>query len=408
MTSQFSDSFHYYIPPEEGVVKAAFEGGMIVFDTNVLLSAYRFAPGARRELLSAIRKVAERIWIPNRVAEEFHRNRISVINGYDAEYGPVVEGLREAQNRIDAELVPKIEQLANRAALAEQEKRELIKLVGDSTAMAFRAVESLRKQHDLPPSGEGDTILAEFQELFEGRTGTVLCEQDLADAIAEAERRAEQRMPPGFRDAKNSEPYGDYLIWRQTLIEAGVRKCDYLLFVTGDKKDDWYQIVRGRTIGAQPQLVREAHRECGAQLVMCDATSFLFHARQYLEAEVSPETIRQSEVAAKNYLRVEVERQLRRRDELDELTALEGQKEAELERERRDEAALQAHLAASTGYEDQSTKNLLRALRLTRGKIALLDADLQEVRNRRMQFASELRDERDRLSRVAGVATQAL
>lgn len=408
MGSQFSDSFHYYIPPDERVIKAAFQSGMIVFDTNVLLSAYRFAPGARKELLSVVRRVADRVWIPHRVAEEFHKNRLSVINGYDAEYGPVVDALREAQKRIDAELVPKIDQLANRAALAEQEKRDLIKLVGDSTAKACRAVESLRKQHDLPPSGEGDTILVEFQELFEGKTGTALGEHDMADSIAEAERRAEQKIPPGFRDAKNAEPYGDYLIWKQTLLEASARKCEYLLFVTGDKKDDWYQIVKGKSIGAQPQLVKEADRECGAQLVMCDTTSFLFHARQYLKAEVSPETIRQSKAAAKNYQRAEMERQMRLQDQLAQLAGFERAKEMELERVRRDVAELEAVLSAAlnSGSENQDTTNWRTAVEVAQRRMTVLDAELDEVRMKRREYSIELREVRDSFRQVVDEAIQ--
>lgn len=385
MASQFSDSFHYYIPPSERVIKGAFQGGMIVLDTNVLLSAYRFAPKARKELLSAIRRVAGRVWIPHRVAEEFHKNRIGVINGYDAEYGPVVDALRDAQSRIDAELVPKIEQLANRAALADQEKRDLIKLVADSTAKACRAVENLRKQHDLPPSGEGDKILAEFQELFEGKTGATLGERDLSEVIAEAERRAEQEIPPGFRDAKNTEPYGDYLIWRQTLIEASARKCEYLLFVTGDKKPDWYQVVKGKTIGAQPQLVKEAHRECGAQLVMCDTTSFLFHARQYLEAEVSAETIRQSQLT-------EVGRQIRLRDQLDRLQAVEALRRRQLSETHHEAGAVDVALMDASNVESNSyeKEKLLKARLANHVRMHDLNVELAEIGTRIDDIRSQL------------------
>lgn len=412
MASQFSDSFHYYIPPSERAIKAAFQGGMIVFDTNVLLGAYRFAPKARKELLSAIRRVADRVWVPHRVAEEFHKRRIGVINGYDAEYGPVVDALREAQSRIDAELVPKIEQLANRAALADQEKRDLIKLVADSTAKACRAVENLRKQHDLPAGGEGDAILAEFQELFEGKTGGGLAEQDIADAIAEAERRAEQKIPPGFRDAKNPEPYGDYLIWRQTLIEASARRCEYLLFVTGDKKDDWYQVVRGKTIGAQPQLTKEAHRECGAQLIMCDTTSFLYHASQYLEAEVSEETIRQSQLDAK--LRAELEREeVTLRHELARLSEFIAVQRMHLmamqdEAEKLDAVLLSASESETESQETERLRRLQHARVHVHNRITSLKAELADLDARYAYTERHLpREERRGLSQVRGEASPA-
>jgi hypothetical protein len=40
----FSCQFGHYIPPSPDAIKQAMVGGMIVLDTNVLLSAYRFAP----------------------------------------------------------------------------------------------------------------------------------------------------------------------------------------------------------------------------------------------------------------------------------------------------------------------------------------------------------------------------
>jgi len=80
MSSGFiSTPFQYYLAPDDGQTKAAVTSGMVVLDANVLLSAYRFAPPARNELLSALERVANRAWIPHRVAEEFHRNRLKVI-----------------------------------------------------------------------------------------------------------------------------------------------------------------------------------------------------------------------------------------------------------------------------------------------------------------------------------------
>lgn len=65
--------------------------------------------------------------------------------------------------------------------------------------------------------------------------------------------------------------------------------------MTIDNKADWYQILKGRTIAARPELTRELDEVANTQLVMLNVSSFLFHAREYLDAQVSAETIRQSE-----------------------------------------------------------------------------------------------------------------
>ena len=145
MSSGFTDPFRYYLPPDANAIKSAMTSGLIVLDTNVLLSAYRFAPAARDELLSVLDSIVDRIWIPHRVAEEFHRNRLEVISDQDAAYMPVLEALRLAQSSLDEELQSRIAQLANRAALSDSEGTELIRLVTKSTESAARAVEKLRK-----------------------------------------------------------------------------------------------------------------------------------------------------------------------------------------------------------------------------------------------------------------------
>ena len=75
----FSEQFREYLLPDEAEVRSAVATAMIVLDTNVLLSAYRFAPTAREELLAAIEQLGDRVWVPHQVGLEFHRNRYSVI-----------------------------------------------------------------------------------------------------------------------------------------------------------------------------------------------------------------------------------------------------------------------------------------------------------------------------------------
>jgi len=295
MPSGFTAPFRYYLPPDDNSIKSAMTTGLVVLDTNVLLSAYRFAPAAREELLSVIERISDRIWIPNRVAEEFQKNRLQVIGDYDAAYLPVIDALHAAQESLDDELGSKIGQLANRAALSDIQRTNLLELVAKSTEAAALAVKRLRKDHGLADLRGDDAILSKFQLLLDDKTGPPLSEVDLEKAVDEAKRRIEQRIPPGYLDNKKADPYGDYIVWKQTLLEVASRKVSYLVFVTSDNKEDWYRVVKGKTVGARPELAKELIDQANAELVMLNTTSFLFHAREYLDAKVSQETIRQSE-----------------------------------------------------------------------------------------------------------------
>lgn len=317
----FSDSFQNYLLPNDNVTKNAMTSGMIVLDTNVLLSAYRFAPTARGELLSVLDGVADRIWIPNRVAEEFHRNRLQVISDYDSAYMPVLDALCEMQENLNGDLASKVAQLANRAALTDAEKGGLLGPLTASIMAAISTVDNLRKAHGITDLRTNDEILARFQQLFDNRTGSAFNESDLKAAITEAERRTANRIPPGYLDSKKSEPYGDYFIWRQALLEVRSRSAANLVFVTGDVKEDWYLIIKGKTIGARPELAGELQHEANAQLIMMNTTSFLFHAREHLNAAVSPETIRQAEAlpTSSNNLQRKSAQKQRSKKELDRL-----------------------------------------------------------------------------------------
>jgi len=73
------DQFTPYYAPDDEAVAAALRTGLVTPDTNVMLAAYRFERHARDELLAALEKLEDRLWIPHQVALEFHRNRLGVI-----------------------------------------------------------------------------------------------------------------------------------------------------------------------------------------------------------------------------------------------------------------------------------------------------------------------------------------
>jgi hypothetical protein len=298
MSASFSNYFRHYLPPDSQMIKNAVSSGLIIFDTNIFLNAYRFAPTARKQLLSVLALVSDRTWIPHRVAEEFHKNRIVVMADYDAAYVAVAEPLKAMQRKLETDITPVIKQLANRAALTHEERDRLLKLVASCTKPAMSAVESLRQAHGLDNVHRSDPVLSAYQELYDDKVGPPFTDEEHEDAIKEAQRRIDNGIPPGYRDSKKEEPFGDYFIWRQTLIEVAKRKAPLLLFVTADTKEDWYQQVKGRTICARPELTKEIMNYANANLVMLTLSSFFFHAREHLNVEISAETIRQSEQAA--------------------------------------------------------------------------------------------------------------
>lgn len=292
MPRGFSDSFSHYLPPSRDQIASAFKSGLIVLDTNVLLNCYRFAADARDQLLTVLEEVADRIWVPHQVALEFHRNRLQVIGDQATAYDSVLAELRSRQEAVSQELTQGMRQLVNRAALSAEERSRLVGLVDNSLRGAIDAVTELRDKHGVVNMLGSDQILTRLNAILDGKVGPPFSQEEQHQAVEESKRRTDNNLPPGYKDAKKEYQYGDYFIWRQALSRAASSEYKQVIFVTGDIKEDWYKIVKGRSICARPELTEEA-LATGIELIMLNVDRFLSEAKRYLGVSVSSETIRQ-------------------------------------------------------------------------------------------------------------------
>jgi hypothetical protein len=287
----FSDQFDHYLPCTDKTVRSAMQAGLVVVDANVLLNLYRFATKARNELFAAFDGLADRIWIPHQVGLEFHKNRLDVISERGTAYDGVLDLIETHDTTIIREIGDKARQLANRVALPADDRDQLLEMVNTLFLPIRKRLDKMREAHGLANMPTPDPILSRLQVIFEERVGAPYNENDGPRVLAEAQRRIKDKVPPGFKDASAR---GDYFVWRQTLDEVAARQVEYLVFVTSDVKEDWYLRVKGQVICARPELIEEARKEAGCSLVMMRTESFLRNSAEYLDARVSPDTIRQA------------------------------------------------------------------------------------------------------------------
>ncbi|MEV0158414.1 PIN domain-containing protein [Micromonospora sp. NPDC050686] len=288
----FSSQFNHFLVPTQAEVEDAIRTGVVVFDTNVLLNLYRFAPTARNELLAAFRKLGDRIFVPHQVGLEFHRNRLEVIADNREAYKVATASIAEHESSVVDELKEKIRQLSNRIALSESEKNRLLKAASGIFLPLTQELDEMRARHGLDDPLANDDILEQLQSIFANKVGSPFTEDEQRAALEEAARRNKEKIPPGYKDAPK---HGDYFVWKQSLVGAANRSAKLLVFVTGDVKEDWYLRVQGKSLCARPELSEEAFRETGARLVLMRTETFLRHASNFLDAAVSPDTIRQAE-----------------------------------------------------------------------------------------------------------------
>lgn len=292
---RLTDSFGAYYPPSQELLGSVFASGLIALDANVLLNLYRYLPSARDELFKVLEKLQDNLWIPHQVGLEFSRRRLSAIRDHESTF--------DALNaHLDASLqttTSQINAFANRVSLDPSTKAHL-------TTQLEGAVKSIRDEIEKIKSGirkagvSEDPVIGRLDVLLENKIGQALDKKELESAVAEAARRAESNLPPGYKDKKKDDSTGDYVLWHQLILQASKRRVPVLL-VTDDVKEDWWRKDQGRALGPRPELYEEMVEKAEVPFLIMTTSSFLRSANKYVDAAVSVATIEAAQEVVTNY-----------------------------------------------------------------------------------------------------------
>jgi hypothetical protein len=123
-----------------------------------------------------------------------------------------------------------------------------------------------------------------------------LTDVQLKSLALEGEERYKNEIPPGYRDGKkdaSGDPfrkYGDLIIWKQ-IINKAKEATKPVIFVTDDKKDDWWLEQSGRTIGPRAELLQEFIAETSNNFWMYTVDRFIAEAAHIRNTKVNAEVI---------------------------------------------------------------------------------------------------------------------
>ncbi|KPW31881.1 Uncharacterized protein ALO87_01618 [Pseudomonas syringae pv. apii] len=262
--------------------------GLIILDTNVLLNLYRYSDSTKTELLGIIKKLSDRIWIPNQVAKEFLSNRLTVIGEQSELYKSHLASLQEFKRPLESQKKhPFIsEKLFNECDnIFEKLRLEL---------------EAGKNIHD--DRINSDDIKDDLSAILEGKVGNGYNKETLEKIIMDGELRYGEKIPPGFKDIKKGGDskllndrllkYGDYIIWLQ-ILEHSKNDKRSVIFVTGDVKEDWWLTFNGKTIAPHPLLVEEFSETVGLPFHMYPVDIFLERAGLHLKKKTSEDSLKE-------------------------------------------------------------------------------------------------------------------
>jgi hypothetical protein len=255
---------------------------LFVVDANVLLNLYRYSSETRKELERALTSVKERVFVSHQAAKEFLKNRLVVTAGQAQEYTKAITTINDLAAVI-----------SNKKKHPFLPDAELPKFIDH----AKKLVEHLEAQQAaLLDRLTNDEILEFVQTMFDGKTGKPFDEPSLAALVAEGDVRYQNEVPPGYKDGKkdaSGDPYrkyGDLIVWKQLIAEA--KACGKpVVFITDDKKEDWWLEQSGRTIGPRTELREEFITEVQKNFWMYTVDKFIEEAARTSNTTVSEKAL---------------------------------------------------------------------------------------------------------------------
>ncbi|MFD4906575.1 PIN-like domain-containing protein [Kitasatospora purpeofusca] len=279
------DGFEAQRTPTEDNYRAVLRNGLVVLDTNVLLDLYRMNTRVREDMLTVLKSIAPRIWVPHQVQLEFWSVRQSedLISHHDEKASTAKNTLRQAISRsrnalnewvsnvhLGGEALDIADPMYKKLEQAERLFESIVQMLESQAAKD--KVPGIRNTNK-------DPVIQALEQLLRGRIGAPYSSQRYDEEVSRAKERADQRIPPGYKDFEKKDDdkraAGDYLVWRQLLDEALLRKVD-VLFVTRDIKEDWWRNIAIKNARLpRIELVDELRSFGGLQLFMLEPSMLM-------------------------------------------------------------------------------------------------------------------------------------
>lgn len=270
--------------PSETELSDLWEKCIFIIDANVLLNLYRYSSETRAELEKALTNIKDNVFITHQAAKEFLKNRLSVTAGQANEYITTIKKIND--------LTVNLSSKDRHPFISTQE-------LPDFEKYSKKIISNLEaQQQELWNKFTNDEILSFVENMFNGKTGLPYTDDELKDIISDGEERFQKEIPPGYKDAKKDSSidsirkYGDLLVWKQVIKYAESNKKP-VIFITDDKKEDWWLEQSGRTIGPRPELIEEFWDKTTQKFWMYSVDLFIKESAKLSKSTVSEDVIQE-------------------------------------------------------------------------------------------------------------------
>lgn len=246
-----------------------WNNGIIVYDTNVLLDLYRYHPETKDKLLLAISSFGERNYITNHVCCEFLRRREGIIRESFKLIKDKIKETEKTKNTTKAIFK------SSYGYILDDSKIEEINIEIDNT---FYKIESeINSEIQRRPNYlSNDTIFYKINDIFSNRIKENISDEEEDILNKEYEDRLARKIPPGISDneKENGNRSGDYIIWKQ-MIDISKESQKNIIFVTSEKKPDWWEKDDKNLLGPKRFLSEEFFKNTNKNILFYQTFDFL-------------------------------------------------------------------------------------------------------------------------------------
>jgi len=259
-------------------IEAVWSNALIVFDTNILLNFYRYSEETITEFSNVLDEMKERLWLPYQIGKEFHEERLNVIIQQVKVYNESISKIKDIEKEFLNE---------NRNPFLSNS------LLQEFTSILDKVNKELEeKSEKYEASINNDDILKKISNIFKDKVGLDYSELKTKEIYNQGNKRFNEKTPPGYEDKNKPEnrKYGDLIIWFQ-IIDKAKEANKPIIFVTDDRKEDWWLIKSGKKISARPELKKEFWKETNNIFHLYQPFKFLEYAKENLKISIKKATI---------------------------------------------------------------------------------------------------------------------
>ncbi len=279
-----------YRPITEELISTLWKDGLFVLDANVLLNLYRYSQPTKDEFIQVLNKLVDRLWIPHQAFYEYLKNRPEVILTQEIMYENtkkiLIDLLMSVEEDIQKKLTFQYHPFIDKDVFLSKIKKAIDEIGNE--------LDEQMKKH--PNLLTDDPILTMVSSLLNDKIGEGYSEAKLHEVYKESELRYSKQIPPGYKDAEGPNKktgeaaYGDLLVWFQMIDKATEIKAP-IVFISNDKKEDWWWISKGRTIGPRPELVEEMYEKASVPFYIYNSDRFMEYAKKFLDVSIKQTSI---------------------------------------------------------------------------------------------------------------------